>query len=553
MSKRPFSLAALAALAVLAALAAPSSVLAQDRTAAVDGIFAFATPETPGCAVAVSHRGQLVIDRTYGLANVEARALLDSISVFDIGSTQKQFTAAAILLLVEDRRLALTDDVRRYIPELPDYGRPITIDHLLTHTGGIRDWTGLLPFAPPGTEVWPLILRQRGVNFAPGEEWSYSSSGFELLKEIVARVSGMPFAEFARRRLFTPLGMRSAAYVPDIMQAGSAAAMGYQRAGTGWRPFMRLGNARAGGAIVANASDLVRWQDALAAGRLSRFVSSRIVEPARLNNGRRLRYARALFVDSTPAGTVISHSGGAAGFSTFMGRFPDHGLAVAVACNFDPVSASDLGEQVANLYLPPVSDAARAAFQARLRDSVTGDASSRAGIFFEAATGAPLQLTVTNGRLGFFNGPRLTRVAENRWRMMRGAIMFMSQDEFTLTFSDADHVELRSMEGVVTRYRRAQASTPTAAELQAYDGRYRSDELGSVFEIVAGANGLALRMEHAPERSVPLTAVERDVWNSRGIFVRFQRDANGAVTGFDFSNPVVRHNAFARVGDRASR
>jgi hypothetical protein len=396
--------------------------------------------------------------------------------------------------------------------------------------------------------VLPLILRQRGVNFAPGEEWSYSSSGFELLKETVARVSGMSFAEFARRRLFEPLGMRSAAYVPDIQHGGPNAVTGYQRTNTGWRPFMRLGANRGGGAIVASAGDLVTWQDALASGRLSRFVTARITETARLNNGRRLRYARALFVDSTPEGTVISHSGGAAGFSTLMARMPESGLSVAVACNFDPVSATDLGEEVANLYLPPVPEAARAAAAARFADSVSGDVSGRAGIYFEERSGAPVQLNVTNGRLGFFNGPRITRVAENRWRMARGALMFRSQDEFELTFTAPDRIETRSMEGVTTRYRRAQPHTHSAAEMQSFHGRFRSDELGAVFEIIAGADRLQLRIEHAPERVVDLTPVERDTWNLRGMFVRFQRDASGRVTGFDFINPVVRHNAFTRLG-----
>src|SRR5688500_1699222 len=219
-----------------------TAALAQDRTAQIDRIFNFATAETPGCAVGVSQRGNVVVNRAYGLANVETRAPLNATSIFDIGSTQKQFTAASSLLLAEDGRLSLSDDIRKYLPELPDYGHPVTVNHLLTHTAGIRDWTGLLPMAAEGTDVLTLILRQRGLNFTPGEEWSYSNSGYELAKEIVKRVSGMSFAEFTRRRLFEPLGMRSSAYVPDIMQAGANAAMGYQKEGETWKPFMRLGN-----------------------------------------------------------------------------------------------------------------------------------------------------------------------------------------------------------------------------------------------------------------------------------------------------------------------
>lgn len=137
--------------AALLLLATPA--YAQDNTAEIDRIFGFATPETPGCAVGVSQNGSVVVNRAYGLADVERRVPLSPRSLFDIGSTQKQFVAAALLRLVEDGRLALSDDIRRHIPELADYGHTVTVDHLLTHTGGLRDWTGLLPLAPEGTDV----------------------------------------------------------------------------------------------------------------------------------------------------------------------------------------------------------------------------------------------------------------------------------------------------------------------------------------------------------------------------------------------------------------
>src|SRR5918999_3216017 len=295
--------------AVVASLLLAMPAHAQDRTAEIDRIFSVATPETPGCAVGVSQHSKVVVNRAHGLANVERRVPLSESSLFDIGSTQKQFTAAAVLLLVGDGRLSLTDDIRKHLPELPDYGHKVTVDHLLTHTGGIRDWTGLLPLAPEGTGVLQLILRQRGLDFTPGEEWSYSNSGFELAKEIVARVSGMSFAEFARRRLFEPLGMQSSAYVPDIMQAGANAALGYQKNGAGWKPFMRLGNNRGGGAVVSTVGDLLVWNDALASGKLGKFVTDKLHEQTRLSNGRKLKYARGLIVDHTPGRLVVSHSG----------------------------------------------------------------------------------------------------------------------------------------------------------------------------------------------------------------------------------------------------
>jgi CubicO group peptidase (beta-lactamase class C family) len=394
--------AVLLAAGTLVLLAAP--LHAQDRTAQIDSLFSFATPSTPGCGVGVSQQAKVLVNRSYGLANVETRAPLTRSSLFDIGSTQKQFTAASVLLLVEDGRLSLADDIRKHLPELPDYGHQVTVDHRLTHTSGIRDWTGMLPLAPEGTDVVTLIERQRGLNFVPGEEWSYSSSGFELAKAIVARASGMSFAEFTRRRLFEPLGMKSSAYVPDILQAGPNAALGYRKDGAGWKPFMRLGNNRGGGAIVSTVGDLIVWNDALASGRLGKFVTDKLHETTRLNNGRRLKYSRGLIVDHTPGGLVVSHSGGAAGFSTWMGRVPEHGLSVAVACNFDPVSATALAARVSDLYLPPLPASVRA--QAANSDNAPGvDVSSRAGLFFNERTGEPMRLLVQEGKLRIANGP----------------------------------------------------------------------------------------------------------------------------------------------------
>src|SRR5690606_18758243 len=139
-------------------------------------------------------------------------------------------------------------------------------------------------------------------------------------KEIVGRVSGMSFADFARTRLFEPLGMTSTAYVPDILEGGPGVALGYQKEGAEWRPFMRLGNARGGGAIISTTADLLAWNVALTEERLGAFVTGRLQEQTRLDSGRRLTYARGLIVEDFDGVAMVSHSGGAAGYSTWLGR-----------------------------------------------------------------------------------------------------------------------------------------------------------------------------------------------------------------------------------------
>src|SRR5688500_298865 len=304
---------------VLATLFAVGPAHAQYKPVEVDKIFSWVKPGMPGCVAAASQDGKLMVNRAYGLADLERNVPLTTESLLDAGSIRKQFVAAAILVLVEDGKLALTDDVRKHIPELHDFGHTITIDHLLTHTSGIRDWVPLLNWASGDPEVMSLILRQRTLNFVPGTEWSYSNSGYVLLPEIVKRASGMKFSEFLHKRVLDPLGMKHARYVddPDIVIRNRALAYEPQSGGT-WRAAMRLGNERGGaGALFTTAADLVIWNDALSSGRLGTFVTTKIQEPATLSNGRKLTYARGLSLLTEKGVRAVVHGGGAAAYRSF--------------------------------------------------------------------------------------------------------------------------------------------------------------------------------------------------------------------------------------------
>jgi CubicO group peptidase (beta-lactamase class C family) len=332
---------------------AGATAVAQDKTAAIDRIFSWATPATPGCAVAASQDGRLVVNRAYGLADVERKVPIAPRTAFDVGSVVKQFVAAAVLILVEEKRLSLSEDVRKYIPELPDYGHRITLDHLLTHTSGIPDWLRMRSSAR-GENALTIILRHRELDFPPGEQWSYSNSGYVLLKEIVARTTGASFGDFARERLFEPLGMKSSAYLADGRKVQNLA-RAYEKAGKGWREAMLLGNARGGdGALFSTAPDLVIWNDALTSGRLGTFVTAKLQEPASLTHGKKLNYARGLYVDSTSRGQLVWHAGSAAAYKTAVGRLPEHRLSIAIACNAGEAAdaRTKFAAQVLDLFVP---------------------------------------------------------------------------------------------------------------------------------------------------------------------------------------------------------
>jgi CubicO group peptidase (beta-lactamase class C family) len=530
---------------------------AQDKAIEIDRIFNWATPATPGCAVAVSQRGKLVVNRAYGSADLERGVALSPNSIFDIGSVRKQFVAAAVLILAEDGRLSLSDDIRKHFPELHDYGHKVTVDHLLTHTSGVRDWQGLRPLTGRDADVVSVIMRQRGLNFAPGEEWSYSNSGYVLLTDLVARAGGMSFTDFTRKRLFEPLGMKSTAAPADLREVIRHRALGYEKDGDGWRVGMYVGNERGsgGGAIISTAADLVVWNDALAGGRLGTFVTEKLQEQTRLNNGRKLGYARGLFVDSYRGAPQVSHSGSAAGYSAWSGRLPAQGLSVAVLCNEDAASATALARRVGDLFLPAATAEAKAPAAAAGGVGVTeADLNGKAGLFVGESTGDTLLLTVNKGELRIPGlRPALVPVTKDRFRNPSGDLFFMSQDEFELNFLSRDEFELKSMEGRTTRYRRAQPFAPTAAELQDFAGRYASEETGAAFRVAPGKDGLVVHLEGSSGKGSEIRPVYRDTFQVGRMMLRFRRDNAGKVVAFDYSNPLIRNLKLTRLSDAAGR
>ncbi len=228
-------------LTVLLVIAAASPALraADETTAKVDKIFASWDKTTsPGMALAVIKDGKIVYERGYGMAKLEDGIVNTPDKVFDIGSVSKQFTAACVAMLVRDGKVRVEDDIRKYLPEMPAYGKPVTVDHLLHHTSGIRDYNALLSLAgfrpesdsPTVEEAVEIIRRQKKLNYTPGDEYSYTNSGFFLLSQIVERVSGKSLNAFAQERIFKPLGMTKTLFQDDHTQIIRDRATGYTQA-----------------------------------------------------------------------------------------------------------------------------------------------------------------------------------------------------------------------------------------------------------------------------------------------------------------------------------
>src|SRR5687768_7377914 len=286
----------------------------------------------PGCAAAVSLNGDVVFEKAFGLADLEHNVPNTTQTIFESGSVAKQFTAAAILLLQQDGKLSFDDPVMKYIPELPDYGSPLTIRHLLNHTSGLRDWGSVLSLTGAGRGdrvvtqdlALDVIVHQRALNFTPGSEYSYSNSGYNLAAIIVERVSKQKFPAFVEERLFKPLGMKNSSWRDDYQRIVPGRAQAYSRQGAGpWRLSMPFMNVYGNGGMLTTVGDWMKWNAMLDSHSLGAPLVNTLETQGVLNDGRKIAYALGLEVGTHRGLKKVSHGGATAGYQTFMMRLPD--------------------------------------------------------------------------------------------------------------------------------------------------------------------------------------------------------------------------------------
>ncbi|MBC7788357.1 MAG: beta-lactamase family protein, partial [Anaerolineae bacterium] len=315
--------------------------------ARVDSLFEpWRGTDRPGCAVGVSHRGRVVLERAYGMADLESGTPMTPATVVHAASLAKSVTALAVLLLVRDGKLALDDDVRRYLPELPDYrtryGAPVTVRQMLNHTSGLRDFFELLILARGRFEedritvadATAVVGQQPALNFAPGTQYGYSNTGYLLAALLVEHVSGQSFSAFAAQRIFAPLGMDHTRFRDDVAALVPRRAVGYARRGAGWRTSVPNFDVVGSTNLLTTVGDLLRW-----AGNLAQPVvgDSTLVQqmltPSVLAGGDTTTYGLGLSLVSDRGLRVAEHEGRDPGFRAYLGWYLEPGLAVALLCN----------------------------------------------------------------------------------------------------------------------------------------------------------------------------------------------------------------------------
>jgi CubicO group peptidase (beta-lactamase class C family) len=532
--------AATATLVTLSPLAAQPSAV--ERVA--DSIMSRWNQLTPGCAVGVAQNGRTLLTKGYGMANLEYGVPLTAASVLESGSVAKQFTAAALALLQLEGKLSLDDDIRKYLPEAPDFGTPITIRHLLTHTSGLRDQWGLLSLTgnPPTRQVHsvPLILhlvsRQRDLNFPPGSEYLYSNTGYTLAGVIVQRVTGSSLAKFSEERFFKPMGMTSTQWRDDFERIVPGRATAYQKNQQGYTQLMPFTNVYGNGGLLTTVGDLLIWNEALTKGTITggKPLVDLLETRGRLTSGVTISYALGLGHGNRLGYREISHSGSTAGYQTILSRFPDADLSIAVLCNVTDANPGAVLAGLASHFLPksaapsaspaPVDSKLLEGLAGRYRDPATDNLAE----FSASPEGLRLRTAVAGGIA--------TLVGSGHFRAENGA---------GFEFDGRGGVKVTDSDGSTSRYERVVPPSPSGSDLERYIGVFRSPELDVEYRVMADSGRLVLTLP--PFIKEPLQPLYPDGFITGGRTVRFVRDSTGRVTGLRVFAGRVRNVRFDRV------
>ena len=339
-----------ALLTITAALSAQ-----QPLEARVDAMFRGSSkPGSPGAVVLVAKGEQVLLQKAYGLADLEREVPLAIDSVLDIGSTSKQFTAASVLLLAADGKLTVADPVRKHVPELPACCEGITLRHLLLHTSGLPDYIGLLVKdhdlvdRTTGEQAIAALGKITQLDFPVGSKWEYSNSNYLLLAEVVARVSGTSWAKFAAERIFAPLGMTRTHVHDDCTELVPGRAFSYSRHKGGWKWDFSNWEQVGDGAVFTTVGDLLSWArnfDSFAVG--GDALRTAMAGPGKLDDGTAIGYGMGLMFETVKNQPIVSHSGAWAGYRADLLRVPGRGLVVICLCNRSDLDPSGLCRRIA--------------------------------------------------------------------------------------------------------------------------------------------------------------------------------------------------------------
>lgn len=551
-------------LLVVLSLALPLVTVAQERPGAsagvsqkVDELFArYDQKDSPGCAIGIIGDGRFIYKRGYGMANLDFNVPNSPATVFNVASMAKQFTAASIILLAQQRKLSLDDDIRKYVPEIPDYGTPITLRHLAYHTSGIRDYTDLIELSADRIEnihtdqdILRILARQKRLNFKPGERHLYSNSGYVLLGVIIERITGKTLREFENEFIFQPLGMKNTVVYDDRTMIVKNRASGYAPKGDGsYQVRASLWDRVGDGGVLTTVEDLFLWDQNFYTPRVGNLELITLMTTAgTVASGEKIAYTFGLEPTRYKGLPVIMHGGGIRGFRAQMYRFPEQRFSVICLCNNGGISPTSMIEKIADIYLadhfkssaPPGKERPREpAKTVQLSES---ELVRFAGVFANASGEFARRLYVKAGKLWYVESERneyeLGPLGDNRFIMLgvpEKIEVVVSASRMVLTIDDGRSIVYEAVK-------------PALELLTEYAGRYYSEELETEYTLTLQGNKLVAVKRMGDD--LILAPQFADVFgdSNRLISLRFTRDAGGLVTGFLLNTSRMKGLIFKKL------
>jgi len=535
--------------ALSAQLARPQGT---DVSALADRVFApWNSTRGPGCVVGIGKGGNTLLARGYGMADLTSERPLSARSILESGSVAKQFTAMAVMLLMQDGKVLLDADARTYLPELPKFSRPITVRNLLTHTSGLREWSNLVELQgwPRGTRmhtqdvVYDLITKQKALNYPVGDYYSYTNSGFLLLRTLVERVSGKPFAQFTAERIFVPLGMSNTRWRDDYTTIVPGLAQAYRRGGDTWHLDMPFDNIIGAGGLFTTVGDWLTWNSALTARTLGAAVTDSMTRQMRLTSGREIQYAMGLTVSQYRGTKQIAHSGSTAGYSTYLARYPEQeDLSIAVMCNAAGAPATAYAHAIVDAMVPSLLTQSGPITievpEAELQKYV--------GLYRDTRTNIVSELSVSQGKLRR-GAATLLPLQGGAFQVGAGQLRFTPDQRGRMTIGQptADGDTVVSVREALARW------VPSAADFAQFAGRYYNEEIDAWYSVSVVND--SLRLFKRPGAEGRLKPTFRDAFEDGGDAVWFTRDKKGRVEAMHVGSARAWDVTAKRVQQPSSR
>lgn len=532
--------------------------------ATIDSIFIdWNKPDEPGCALGIIKDNDLIYANGYGMADLEHDIDIDPSSVFYIGSVSKQFVTFCILLLEEQGRIDLDDEIQKYLPDFPEYESPLTVRNFIHHTSGVRDYLTLMSLKGRNyldnievEEVYELIKRQKELNFKPGEQYLYSNSCYFMLAMIIEKVTDESLRSFADRNIFKPLGMENTLFYDDNTDLIKNRVFSYEKSNDkeGFNNLIMRFDLVGSGGVYSTIEDLFLWDQNFYNNKLGKGgqeIIQKMHEEGLLNNGESSGYAFALINGTYKGLRTVSHGGSLAGYRAVLMRFPDQKFSVIILANRNDINPTALSYSVADVflkdqYVSSPNEESNKGSDLKLQDETVQYKLEQLTGRYEAQPGTIIEVGIQNDSLHVLQ--LWNRAEYNLYRTDNNTFEIPNEASIQYNFSEFknDYAQILTVlqNGNEISAKRMSDIDLSKLNLSEYAGNYYSREIDATYRIFLKGDSLMVTIPNSSAKYLEITNFDEFI--SEGNLARFRRLDN-AVTGFELNAGRVQNLKFEKV------